>query len=102
VGASDAGGSIRVSPAALVGLAGRLQTEAGRTEQAVADGSGRACVTTGCPQVDAALASYTAAWSTQVQALATATKGLSQSVAAAAADYETTDAAAMPITGAVP
>ncbi|HEX6677551.1 MAG TPA: hypothetical protein VF486_21315 [Actinomycetes bacterium] len=92
---ADGGGSIQVAPSALGALARRLHAEAARTEQ-VAAGGGRADVTTGCPQVDAALAAYAGAWTAQVLALARATGQAARSVAVASAGYLTTDAAAMP------
>lgn len=96
---ADGGGSIQVNPAALEGLARQLRAEAARTEQAAAAGGGRACVTTGCPEVDGALASYAGTWSARVLALARATGQSAQSVALASVDYLTTDATAMPSSG---
>jgi hypothetical protein len=92
---ADGGGSIQVAPSAVEALARRLHAEATRTEQAAA-GGGRVDATTGCPQLDAALASYAGAWSAQVLALARATGQAARSVAVASADYLATDAAAMP------
>ncbi len=95
------GGTIQVAPSALGALARRLHAEAARTEQAAA-GGGRTDVTTGCPQVDAALASYAGGWTGQVLALARATGQAAQFVAIASVDYLTADAAAMPGPGGGP
>jgi hypothetical protein len=95
---ADGGGSIQVAPAALEELARQLRAEATRTEQAAA-GGGRAFATTGCPEVDAALASYLGIWSAQVLLVARVAGQSAQSVATASVDYLTTDAAAMPGSG---
>ena len=92
---ADGGGSIQVAPSAVEALARLLHAEATRTEQAAA-GGGRADATTGCPQLDAALAAYAGAWTAQVLALARATGHAAQAVAIASVDYLAADAAAVP------
>jgi hypothetical protein len=97
-GAAPAG-TIGVEPPALLDVARQLHAEAGRTEHAVAAGGGRACVSSGCPQVDAALAAFTSAWTNQSLALARVTDQFAQAVVIASDDYQTTDENAMPLPG---
>ncbi|HEU4675247.1 MAG TPA: hypothetical protein VFS29_04630 [Motilibacteraceae bacterium] len=90
------GGQIRVDVGALRAAVPTLQHAADSGRQALGTAAGTRCITTGCPELDAALGAYGARLQSLVTSAADAVDGLARGVASSAAAYECVDASLVP------
>lgn len=98
--ASAGGGGISVVPDVLAAAAGRVRAVAVDGRDALGSGTGNACITTGCPELDAALGAFDGRWSTLVTQATDGGERLASAVETAAASYAGVDACVIP--GATP
>lgn len=93
--ASDGGGGISVSPAALAAAGGRITAIAGHIRETGSSGALNACVVTGSPALDGALSQFDMRWSTTVERMGDAATDLGKALSSASTAYLYTDDSAI-------
>jgi hypothetical protein len=90
------GGGITVVPPSLVQASSAVKSASNCVKEAGASGGLNACVSTGYPALDGALADFDGRWTTNVSRSSTAGEELAAALSSASAAYTQTDTCVIP------
>jgi hypothetical protein len=90
------GGGITVVPPSLVHAAATVKSASTQAQEAGASGGLNACVSTGYPALDGALADFDGRWTSNVSRASVAGEDLSAALSAASSAYTQTDSCVIP------
>jgi hypothetical protein len=90
------GGGITVVPPSLVRAAAAVKSASGQVQEACASGGLNACVSTGYPALDGALADFDGRWTANVSRSSVAGEDLAAALSAASSAYTETDSCVIP------
>lgn len=94
--ADGGGGGITVAPASLTQAGAAVKGASTQVQEAGASGGLNACVSTGYPALDGALADFDSRWTSNVSRSSSAGEDLGVALAAASAAYTQTDSCVIP------
>jgi hypothetical protein len=90
------GGGITVVPPSLAQAGSAVKNASNSAKEAGASGGLNACVSTGYPALDGALASFDSGWTTNVSRSSAAGEELAAALSAASSAYTQTDSCVIP------
>jgi hypothetical protein len=94
--ADGGGGGITVVPSSLVQASSAVKSASNTVKEAGASGGLNACVSTGYPVLDGALADFDGRWTTNVGRSGTAGEELAAALSSASSAYSQTDTCVIP------
>ncbi|HEX3907080.1 MAG TPA: hypothetical protein VHW92_04030 [Mycobacteriales bacterium] len=94
--ADGGGGGITVAPSSLTQAGSAVKSASTQVQEAGASGGLNACVSTGYPALDGALADFDGRWTSNVSRSSSAGEDLGAALSAASAAYTQTDSCVIP------